>query len=248
LISYTLTTNGVVSAPVQSNTLSGVVFAKGSTLVSWTVADHAGNASTYSYTVVVNDTESPLITNISTTSTQLWPPNHKLRDVSIDYTLTDNCGGVTSSLAVTSNEPVGNEPDWVIVDAHHVKLRAERSNLTKDRVYTIAITATDSAGNSSTASTRVNVPLFPGEEDGILTIKAFPNPTPGQFVIMTLSTSPKPISIAVTNNTGKLIESRNGLPATGLFFLGSNYIPGIYYLEVKQGNSRETIKLIKLGH
>jgi hypothetical protein len=65
---------------------------------------------------------------------------------------------------------------------------------------------------------------------------------------MTLSTSPKPISIAVTNNTGKLIESRNGLPATGLFFLGSNYIPGIYYLEVKQGNSRETIKLIKLGH
>ncbi|MCS3797914.1 family 10 glycosylhydrolase [Niastella sp. OAS944] len=248
LISYTLTTNGVTAAPVQSNTLSGVVFAKGSTLVNWTVADHAGNTATYSYTVVVNDTESPLITNISATPTQLWPPNHKLRDVTIDYTLTDNCGGVTSSLAITSNEAAGNEPDWVIVDAHHIKLRAERSNLTKARVYSIAITATDSAGNSSTASTQVSVPLFPGENDGILTVKAFPNPSPGQFIIMTLSTSPKPISIAVTNNAGKLVESRNGLPATGLFFLGNNYIPGIYYLEIKQGNSRETIKLIKLGH
>lgn len=248
LISYTLTINEVTAAPVQSNTLNGVVFTKGATLVAWTVADHAGNTSTYSYTVVVNDTESPLITNISTTPTQLWPPNHKLVDVTINYNLTDNCGAVTSSLAVTSNEPVGNEPDWAIVDAHHIKLRAERSNLTKDRVYTIAITATDSAGNTNTASTQVSVPLFPGENDGILTVKAFPNPSPAQFIIMTLSTSSKPISIAVTNNAGKLVESRNGLPATGLFFLGSNYIPGIYYLEVKQGNSRETIKLIKLGH
>jgi hypothetical protein len=248
LISFTLTSNGVTSAPVASNTLSGVVFAKSSTLVSWTVADHAGNTATYSYTVVVNDTESPLITNVSATPTQLWPPNHKLRDVTINYTVTDNCGGVTSSLAITSNESAGSEPDWVIVDAHHVKLRAERSNLTKDRIYTIAITAIDSAGNSSTSSTKVHVPLFPGEEDGILTVKAFPNPSPGQFIIMTLSTSPKPLSINVTNNAGKLIETRNGLPSTGLFFLGSNYVPGIYYLEVKQGNSKETIKLIKLGH
>jgi uncharacterized lipoprotein YddW (UPF0748 family) len=248
LISYTLTANGITSAPVTSNTLSGVIFAKGSTLVSWTVADHAGNTATYSYTVVVNDTESPLITNVSATPAQLWPPNHKLRDVTIDYTVIDNCGGVTSSLAVTSNEPVGNEPDWVIVDAHHVKLRAERSAYNKDRTYTIAITATDSVGNSSTASTKVNVPLFPGEDDGILTVKAFPNPSPGQFIIMTLSTSPKSLGIAVTNNAGKLIETRNGLPSTGLFFLGSNYAPGIYYLEVKQGNSKETIKLIKLGH
>jgi hypothetical protein len=189
-----------------------------------------------------------LITNVSATPTQLWPPNHKLRDVTINYTVTDNCGGVTSSLAIASNESAGSEPDWVIVDAHHVKLRAERSNLTKDRIYTIAITAIDSAGNSSTSSTKVHVPLFPGEEDGILTVKAFPNPSPGQFVIMTLSTSPKPLSINVTNNAGKLIETRNGLPSTGLFFLGSNYVPGIYYLEVKQGNSKETIKLIKLGH
>jgi uncharacterized lipoprotein YddW (UPF0748 family) len=250
LYTYTLTTNGVVSAPVSASTLNGVVFPKGSTLVSWAVTDHAGNTATYSYTAVVNDNESPLITNVSANPTQLWPPNHKLRDVTIDYTVTDNCGAATASLAITSNEPAtGNQaPDWVIVDEHHVKLRAERTHINKDRIYTIAITATDSAGNASSQSTTVTVPLFPGEENGLLTVKAFPNPSPGQFVIMTLSTSPKPLSISVTNNAGKVIETRNGLPSTGLFFLGGNYMPGIYYLEVKQGNSKETIKLIKLGH
>jgi uncharacterized lipoprotein YddW (UPF0748 family) len=250
LYTYTLTSNGVASAPVAANTLNGVVFEKGSTLVSWTVSDHAGNTATYSYTIVVHDTESPFITEVSATPTQLWPPNHKLRDVTINYTATDNCGAITNSLAVTSNETAaGNqEPDWIIVDDHHVKLRAERSHFNKDRIYTIAITATDSAGNVSTQSTTVTVPCFPGEDDGLLTVKAFPNPSPTQFIIMTLSTSPKPLSISVTDNAGKLVEKRNGLPAAGLFFLGGNYLPGVYFLEVKQGNSKETIKLIKVGH
>jgi hypothetical protein len=250
LYAYTLTINGVLAPPVSANTLNGVIFPKGSTLVAWTVSDHAGNTATYSYTIVVNDTESPLITNVSTDPAQLWPPNHKLRDVTINYTVTDNCGALTSSLAVTSNEPAigNNDADWIIVDDHHVKLRAERSHFNKDRIYTIAINAIDSAGNTSTQSTTVTVPCFPGEDDGLLTVKAFPNPSPSQFIIMTLSTSPKPLSISVTNNAGTLVETRNGLPAAGLFFLGGNYLPGIYYLEVGQGNSKETIKLIKLGH
>jgi hypothetical protein len=67
-------------------------------------------------------------------------------------------------------------------------------------------------------------------------------------VIMTLSTSPKSLSISVTNNSGMLIETRSGLPSSSLFFLGGNYAPGVYYLEVKQGNNKETIKLMKLGH
>jgi len=250
LYSYTLTTNGIAATAIQRSTLSGVIFPKGSTLVFWTVADHAGNTAAYSYTVIVNDTESPLITNVSATPNQLWPPNHTLRDVTIDYTVTDNCGAVATSLAVTCNEQgFGNqEPDWVVVDEHHVKLRAERTHINKERVYTIAISATDSAGNASTQSTVVTVPLFPGQEDGVLTVKAFPNPSPGQFVIMTLSTSPKPLSLSVTNNAGMVVETRNGLPSTGLFFLGGNYLPGVYYLEVKQGNKKEAIRLIKLGH
>lgn len=220
------------------------------TVVTIIATDIAGNADTCAFHVRTVDHQAPLITNITATPGTLWPPNHTMRDVAIDYTLTDNCGPVSASLTVTSNEPAANyfEPDIVVVDAHHVKLRAEKSHLTKDRIYTIAITATDSAGNTSAGSTTVTVSNLPGEDDGILTVKAFPNPSPSQFIIMTLSTSPKPLSIAVTDNSGTLVESRSGLPATGLFFLGDRYVPGIYYLQVKQGNSKQTIKLIKLGH
>jgi type IX secretion system substrate protein len=235
----------ITQLPAAGSVISGQL----DTLITLIATDVAGNADTCTFQVQTVDHEAPLITTVSASPTQLWPPNHKLRDVIINYTATDNCGSVTSSLAVTSNEPAtaNHEPDWIIVDNHHIKLRAERSHFNKDRIYTIAITATDSAGNASTQSTTVTVPCFPGENNGLLTVKAFPNPSPNQFIIMTLSTSPKPLNISVTDNTGKLVEKRNGLPAAGLFFLGSNYLPGIYYLEVKQGNSKETIKLIKVG-
>ncbi len=96
-----------------------------------------------------------------------------MRAVTIDYTLTDNCDSVSASLTVTSNEPAANyfEPDFEVIDAHHVKLRAEKSHLNKDRICTIAITATDSAGNTSAGSTTVTVSNLPGENDGILTVK-----------------------------------------------------------------------------
>ena len=49
-------------------------------------------------------------------------------------------------------------PDWVIVDAKHVRLRAERAGGGTGRVYTIQITCTDSANNSSSKSVAVTVP------------------------------------------------------------------------------------------
>ncbi|MBO9199470.1 MULTISPECIES: family 10 glycosylhydrolase [Niastella] len=240
------------SAPVnltQIPAAGSIINGQQDTLITLIATDVAGNADTCTLHVRTVDHEAPVIADINASPATLWPPNHTMRDVTIDYTLTDNCGAVSASLAVTSNEPATNfEPDFIVVDEHHVKLRAEKSHINKDRTYTISITATDSAGNTSTASTTVTVSNFPGENDGILTVKAYPNPSPGQFIIMTLSTSPKALSISVTDNGGTLIESRSGLPATGLFFLGDRYIPGVYYLQIKQGNSKQTIKLIKLGH
>jgi len=48
-------------------------------------------------------------------------------------------------------------PDWEIVDAHHVRLRAERSGAGSGRIYTITITATDSRGNVSSQIVSVSV-------------------------------------------------------------------------------------------
>jgi len=115
----------------------------------------------------IGDTAPPVITDVSVDKPVLSPPNHKMVAVTVSYNVTDNCGPVTTSLSVTSNEPVDGigdgdmEPDWEIVDAHHVLLRAERSGTTSGRVYTITITGVDSSGNSSSATVTVEVPRIP---------------------------------------------------------------------------------------
>jgi hypothetical protein len=106
----------------------------------------------------------PKITGVSVDKPILWPPNHKLVDVTVSYDVTDNCDPSPSCrLSVASSQPINDKgdgntsPDWVIVDAHHVRLRAERTGNSK-RIYTITITCTDQSGNSSTQTVRVKVP------------------------------------------------------------------------------------------
>jgi 6-phosphogluconolactonase (cycloisomerase 2 family) len=104
----------------------------------------------------------PTITGVSASPATLWPPNHDLIDVSINYTVAAPCGEPpTCTLRVASNEPVNNDqtsPDWVVLDAYHVELRAERSGAGTGRIYTITIGCTDTRGSSATQKTTVSVP------------------------------------------------------------------------------------------
>lgn len=250
--------NGQTNAPgivvTQAPAAGTIIHGSGAITIVLTATDAGGNASSCEFTLTIQDSIAPLITSVSTHPAEIWPPNLQMKEVTLDYTATDNCGTVTTSLSVTSNEPVtgglyGNlAPDWVVVDEHHVKVRAERGVFGNGRIYTITITATDASGNTSTQQVPVRVPRIPNDPfpDGILTVKTFPNPSPYQFYVLTLSTSQQPLSIMVTDNTGSAIESRTGLAANGLLTLGAGYRPGIYYLQVKQGNNVQTVKLIKL--
>jgi hypothetical protein len=91
--------------------------------------------------------------------------------VTIAYTAAETCGPVTTTLSVTSDEPVTGSvlhqglagltsPDWQLVGSNQVLLRAERSLRGDGRVYTIQITATDAAGGRSTHLVTVTVPRF----------------------------------------------------------------------------------------
>jgi hypothetical protein len=101
----------------------------------------------------------------------LWPPNHKMVDITIAANASDNNGGpVTLAASVSGNEPedgLGDgdtAPDWttpVIDQANgtiYLQLRAERSGSGNGRIYTIAITATDTSGNFSQANVQIIVP------------------------------------------------------------------------------------------
>ena len=95
---------------------------------------------------------------------QLDPPNHKMADVTIGYLATDVSGAPVCSLSVASNEAVngtgdGNTgTDWLVIDAHHVQLRAERAGGGSGRIYTITIGCADAWGNHSSATATVRVP------------------------------------------------------------------------------------------
>ena len=62
-------------------------------------------------------------------------------------------------LTVSSNElPVDDKtPEWIVLDAHHVQLRAERLGTGTGRIYTITIIGTNAAG-TTTKSVAVVVP------------------------------------------------------------------------------------------
>jgi hypothetical protein len=155
---------GVAGARSDSQPL-GAAYPVGTTTITWTATDAAGNTATDTQTVTVGDAHAPTISGLGVSPTQLWPPNHKMRDVAVSYSVSDNCSAaaqLTCVLSVSSNQPVndvgdGNTaPDWEIVGAQHVRLRAERSQ-GQTRVYTITLTCTDAYGNASSKSATVSV-------------------------------------------------------------------------------------------
>ncbi|HME46174.1 MAG TPA: hypothetical protein VKF36_24035, partial [Syntrophorhabdales bacterium] len=115
-------------------------------------------------TVTVQDKTPPTITMASVSPSVLWPPNHKMVDVTVNYTSIDNCSSQPTCTisGVTSNEPISSS-DYSIVDPHHVKLSADRLGSGNGRIYTISIACTDASGNPSTQTVAVSVPHDQGK-------------------------------------------------------------------------------------
>jgi len=120
-------------------------------------------SASQSLTVNVVDTTAPTMSDLLLSATQLWPPNHQMVEVGVAYSATD-LSPASCSLSVSSNEPVNGlgdgdmTPDWIIVDEHHLRLRAERAAGGTGRIYTVAADCTDIFGNATHKSASVNVP------------------------------------------------------------------------------------------
>ncbi len=234
------------TAAFGTGTASGQSFNAGTTRVSYIIDNN--EASECSFEVLVLDAQPPSITNAYAWPPVLWPPNHTLRKVDINYLLHDNCGAV-SSLSVTSDEPAGNN-DWQIKDSHTLYLRATRNGNGQGRKYTITIHAIDKAGNTTAKNVWVVVPQhLIGKFDKIkpLSVTATPNPSSDYFNIATQSSSEKPVTIKISDIQGRVVMVKANLPANTVVQIGAGLARGIYLAECTQGNERVVLKLIKLG-
>ena len=119
--------------------------------------------------MTVIDTVAPEL-SVSVSPDVLWPPKHKLRDITATVAASDICD-VNPSIVLTS--VVSDEPDNGKADGNTMNdiqeadigtddrafmLRAERSGQGSGRIYTITYDAMDASGNTATGSATVTVP------------------------------------------------------------------------------------------
>jgi hypothetical protein len=126
----------------------------------------AANSNSNDVSVLLNATVTscttrPAITGVFADPNELWPPNGELVKVFVGYTASSSCGDTPVCRLRVSSDDFGDGKDSVILDAHHVELRAVRSSLwerdDRDRIYTITIKCVDSSGNTGKARTTVKV-------------------------------------------------------------------------------------------
>ncbi len=228
---------------------SGMLFNKGVTTVTYTLSSDATKSC--SFTVTVQDKRLPVIEHLRASPSILWPPDHKLKDVTINYSVYDNCGVANTSISISSNDKVqsGEEgdlsPDWQIIDAHHIRLRAEKLRNGNERRYSIKVTVTDASGNQNSATINVNVTKSMDRPNPNLVVTAAPNPSSSYFLVTIHSNSTDKINVRLLNNNGVIFNTINNINSPQVIKIGDKLLAGIYFLQVRQSGITKTIKLIK---
>lgn len=138
----------------------------GTYTLHYNVSDSSGNAAEeVTRTVIVADTTPPTVSGATASPATLWPPNHKMVNVTVSYTAQDSCStSVFCTLGISSDEPVNGTgdgdttPDWLVLSDRYVQLRAERAGGGDGREYSIGVSCEDASANLGTGGTSVLVP------------------------------------------------------------------------------------------
>ena len=157
-----------------------IIYALGTTTVTFTATDASSNSTSGTVMVTVEDTIPPDLTcsldtedsGFDPVSGELFPPNHRMVDFLLDVAVTDICDvdptitvAVTKSDATLGDGGEMHDPDVDLsgISEGIVSLRAERSGRSRKegldgRVYFITVTADDISGNTAEEILTVLVP------------------------------------------------------------------------------------------
>jgi len=140
-----------------------------------TITDLCGETSSCLASVSVVDNTPPDLA-VALSRHELWPPNHKMVDLSAQIAVDDNCDAdpLVQLWLISSSEPDngccdGDFPDDIQVpcgpfpgvfpcETNRFRLRAERCGRGDGRLYTVVYRATDDAGNQADFISEVVVP------------------------------------------------------------------------------------------
>jgi hypothetical protein len=137
----------------------------GDYIITLVVNDGIEDSEPNEVVITVVDTMPPEF-ELSVNPAILWPPNHKMVEITPSWTVSDECDAMPEVSLVGI---VMKEGDDIISDVHttddiqigedgSIYLRAERSGTSNDRIYTITYQAADDSGNATVDSATVSIP------------------------------------------------------------------------------------------
>jgi hypothetical protein len=158
-VPFDVVATGSPAPTMTCSRASNEFFPVGTTAVTCTASNGIAPDASCAFHVTVKP--APFVMSAVTASpANLWPPNRAMVAVALQYITSGGCGSASCSITnITSDQPGRGDPtspDWEVIDAHHLKLRAE--SIGRDwRVYTITLQCHDESGQSQTRTVKVGV-------------------------------------------------------------------------------------------
>ena len=132
---------------------------------TWIATDDCNNSSSCTQVIKVVDTTPPQF-EFSVSPTTLWPPSHKMVEITPSWTVSDECDPQPQISLV---KIVMSEDENAVGDGHttgdievgeggQIYVRSERSGANSGRIYTITYQAVDDCGNVTLRSATVSIP------------------------------------------------------------------------------------------
>jgi HYR domain len=163
-ITYSWIAPGATPASGTDNSLTSVLFPVGTTTVTYTATDAAGNTDTEVFTVTVTDDQAPVVTGCPTIPVALGTDNTNLSapctaSYSFTPTVMDNCTPTSVPLTQTQQAPPPTlvTYSWSITNSAALFSATGTSATISSLVLpsgtnTVVFTATDAVGNTSSST------------------------------------------------------------------------------------------------
>ena len=145
----------------------------------------------------------------------------------------NNVSGIFKATFTTTALPAGSHPITAVYSGD------ANFNSSTSAILTQTVTAPSPLKTNITSEVKgMEVVVMP------LTVKAYPNPTEHQFMLKVESSSNEKIEVVVYDVLGRIVKHFEKGDSRYYRF-GEGLKVGSYFAEVRQGNEKKTVKLIK---